>query len=101
MASMILKSEVEATPEVVIMALMKSALSTRDAQFPYPKDTLVNLKPDVLASINGVPGMPSLIIMAGLGSPLGMVAIHKLDGEITVAYLAESQVESVFTFPAA
>jgi hypothetical protein len=54
------------------------------------------VKPDYVEAVGGVPGMPSLVLSAQQGTPLGMVTIYKTDGDVTMAYITEQQVESVY-----
>lgn len=100
MPTMIVKTSVEATPELVAELLAKNSAATANSQFPFPAQSFVTLTPDVLSAIGGVPGMPSLVMMTGRGSPLGVVAIYKTDGEITVAYVSELQVVEAWSPPA-
>lgn len=100
MTTMIVKQEVEATPKLVAEALKKFALTTVSMEFPHAKGTLVTIQPEVLKALQGVAGMPGLVLMRGKGSSLGMVAIHKADGDITVTFLAPQQVVEVYTLQA-
>ena len=100
MATIIVKAEVEASPGLIADLLKKHAQKTADQEFPFPAGTLVTLNSDVNKALQGAEGMPALVIMTGKGSPLGIVAIHKVDGDITIAFLSAGQVEGPYIFPA-
>lgn len=100
MSTIIMKQEVEATPQLIAEQLFKFAAPMLNAQFPYAPQTLIELKPEILTAINGVPAMPALVVATGKGSPLGVVAVHKADGDITVFYASEAQVKGPFVMPA-
>lgn len=98
MAQILIKTAVEASPELIADQLRKYAATTADAQFTYPRGTLIELKPEVVSAVNGAEGMPALVIQSALGSPLGIVAVHKIDGDITVLYIGDVQVVGEFKF---
>ena len=99
MATITVKTQVEATPALISDALKKYAAIGAALQFPFAAGTFVELAPKVSQNMGGLEGMPALVIMTGKGSALGLVAIHKTDGDISVAFLNPSQVKGRFTFP--
>lgn len=96
MPTVVIKQEVEATPALIIGELKKFAASMQDERFPYKAGQLVVLKPGYLSLVQGIEGMPGLVIASTKGTPLGMIAIHKPDGLITLVYINADQVESVY-----
>lgn len=96
MPSMILKTEVEATPELIIDQLKKFADKMVNDQFPHPPGSLLLLNPIYTQGLQAVEGMPVLVLTAPRGSALGLIAAHKVDGDITMTLIAKEQVESVW-----
>jgi hypothetical protein len=94
MAAMIVTTEVEATPELISAALVKFMTATAGQQFKYSKGSLLILEPSHLAALNGVEGMPVLVLSNPPGILLGMVAIYTQAGSISMAFIAEIQVLS-------
>jgi hypothetical protein len=94
--SIVIKTEVEPTPELIADILSKHAAKSQNEEFPYPAGTFVELSPDIVSALQGAPGMPALVMMTGKGFPLGVIAIHKIDGDVTVAYLGAAQVKGKF-----
>jgi hypothetical protein len=93
---MIIKQEVEATPALVLEQLCKHRDRLANSKFPWSRDSKLIIKPAYLEAVGGIPGMPSLVLSSQQGTPLGMVAIYKADGDITMAYVTEDQVESIY-----
>lgn len=99
MPTMVLKQEVEATPELVADQLRKFAATMADQQFAWPAGTLLKLHNSYLKAVQGMEDMPVLVITAAKGTLLGQVAIHKADGNITMAYITAAQVDDEFKSP--
>jgi hypothetical protein len=98
MPTIIIKQEVEPTPELIAGILSKYASKLAGKKFPYPSKTFIEIKPEFANQLQAAPGMPALVLMMGQGSPLGCVAFHKIDGDISVAFLSEAQVAGEFKF---
>lgn len=96
MPTMILKQEVEATPELVSEQLKKFAAATANDKFPYEAGQLLKMNDAYLKGVNALPGMPVLVITASPGTQLGMIALYKTDGNITVAFVSKNQVEGIW-----
>jgi hypothetical protein len=93
---MIVKQEVEATPELVIDLLRQFASKMDNEQFPYPRGTLIVIKEIFLQGVQGIEGMPAIVLGSSKGTALGQVAIQKNNGDITMAFITKDQVEKVW-----
>lgn len=92
MASITVKTEVEATPALVADLLGAYAAKLQDTKFPYDRGQFLFLKPETVASLNGAEDMPVVVLASSQGTPLGMVAMYQKHGEITVVYIVAEQV---------
>lgn len=96
MPSMIVKTSVEATPALVAEHLKQFAESMKNDQFPYAPGTMLMLAPIYIQGLQGVEGMPVRVLTAPRGSKLGLIAVYKQDGDITMTLIGKEQVESVW-----
>lgn len=92
MPTMIVHSEVEATSGLVLEHLRAFADKLATTRFPYPRGTAVVLHPDVLKALNGVEGMPALVVANPEGTALGVVAIYTQQGQPTLSFVSAHQI---------
>ncbi len=96
MATIIVKTEVEATPKLIAEHLQAYADKLKNMQFPHPRNTFLILKPEVIASLNGAQDMPVVVVGVSKGTPLAMVAMYQVTGDITAVYINHEQVLEVW-----
>lgn len=97
MPTLIQRTEVEATPQLVTKMLEAFREETKDMQFPYEPGTLLQLNPEFLAVAQAIDGMPAMVIVAPKGVPFGYVAIARPDGNIIPVFITESNVVGVYS----
>lgn len=92
MATVIVKTETEATPALIAGLLKTYSDKLSGSKFPFDRGMYLFLKPETVASLHGAEDMPVIVLASSLGTPLGMIAMYQKTGEITVAYIVNEQV---------
>lgn len=95
MATMTIQQEVEVTAELAKQHLLAFAAAGSKNSFPHPKGTWLRLSADYLKSINGLPGLPALVLTDASGTPLGCIGLCTPSG-VTIGFVVVSQVEGIW-----
>jgi hypothetical protein len=94
MPTMVVATEVEATPEAVEEHLRKyaAALAGTAKPFPFAAGKLIDLKPEAARAVGALPDTKALVIEAFANTPMALIAFVKATGGIQNFMAMASQV---------
>lgn len=92
---MMLPVAVEATPQLVTDRLRQWASERKDIRFPYVVDAMVVLRPETMAAIGAVEGMPVMVVAAPERCPQGLLAFCREDGSVQTFWASPQQVQGL------
>jgi hypothetical protein len=94
MATVTIKQEVEATPEVIADELAKYVDTLPPGPFPYKEGDLIQLDDSLLKAIGAVLGMPVRVLAASQQSGTAFVAFfNQTSHQVTWALIHTTQVK--------